>query len=204
MVIDFDKLLSNLPQIKRRKPKEIATEEDIWNIAFAMANRGYQHTRESLAALADYLNGYGVLLAGDVGTGKTLFFKCLPSAIAILPMRECYLWDFDRLDGWLAQNVDLDILVDDLGAECAANHFGSKFNAINPILERRLATGYRTHFTTNYTSDELLSKYEDSSIVDRIFELARPHRLPPGESKRQPSASAANVRRMEDIIFSAR
>lgn len=204
MVIDFERILSTLPVPRTRQPREIATQETLQVFALQMARSGYRHSAESLDALADWINGYGILLAGDVGTGKTFFFKVLPSSVPILSMRECYLWPYARLDGWLSQNDDSDILVDDLGAEVAANNFGSKFNAINPILERRLASSYRTHFTTNYTSAELLAKYDDTSIVDRIFELARPHRLPPGESRRVATATAANVRRMQEIIFSAR
>lgn len=200
MVIDLDAILAGLPGLRKRTKREVATQERLSMVALHMTRCGYRHTRESLDALRDWLDGYGLLLAGDVGTGKTMFFKCLPNSVAILPMRECYLWGFDRLDSWLSSNADSDILVDDLGAECAANNFGSKYNAINPILERRLGSAYRTNFTTNFTSKELLAKYEDSSIVDRIFELATPHRLAPGNSLRAPSQSRKAIEFAEKLF----
>ena len=70
MDIDCDALLKKL----ERKPRKLETipftAEEFEAIATKMANLGYIHTKTSLEALKAYMSGYGLLLMGDVGTGK--------------------------------------------------------------------------------------------------------------------------------------
>ncbi len=190
MSINYDELLKKL----ERPPKEIKTEpftqEEFEFIAGKMADLGYIHTKTSLKALEAYMSGYGLLLLGDVGTGKTFFFKTLFKAMEptdrilavcieqtksnpeIYRMSKTIGMAFndikDEVDGLYRQEV----LFDDIGVEVVANDWGRKFELVPWLVDLRLKAARRTHFTTNLTADQLLERY-GARTIDRMHTLVR-------------------------------
>lgn len=186
------------PRVKEVTPDELARR------ARAMKARGYAHSVVSLKALEAYIQGYGVLLSGPVGTGKTLFFQLVErEPIAELSFGSVALWKYDKLDEWLQEHRYSDIVLDDIGADKSggdgARNFGQRYETLQIVLDARLKTDYRTHITTNMGSEALIATY-DYRLVDRIYQLAKPFVISPGTVSMRtakPSATALRVMQKE-------
>lgn len=122
----------------------------------------------------------GVLLAGNVGSGKTMlmeifnqlvrrsnpFYKTTARQVAKdyaadgLTALVRYLKQFRKTPAGL---VPVDFFFDDLGAEDNKKHYGNEANVMAEVIYDRyelyIRFGTRTHFTTNLTPEELEEKY---------------------------------------------
>lgn len=177
----FDRILSqlNMPSCAERVGE--ISEDDLVKWGNAMARSGYRHNAETLQALQKYLAGYGLLIFGNVGVGKTFFFAAISGAIRqICPgMRKPKLWKImsiagkrmDEIRESLRELNDSEIVVDDIGSEPTYNEFGNRWEILPWIIEARLSSEMRTHFTTNLTAVELENRY-GARTVDRLHEMA--------------------------------
>lgn len=188
-VVDADYILNEIArEMAAPSPKETAIGlDDLMAYARWMkTERGYEPSKESLKALLSYMKGYGVMLAGGVGTGKTMFFRSLKVKVETLsPLRMLPI----RLEDIAERIRDLDgseVVVDDIGAEPVYNNFGSRLDLLPWLVEERLAAKGRTHFTTNLPPEDLAERY-GARVMDRIRELCKVHTLT-GESRRRTRA----------------
>lgn len=185
--MDYAEILKAVPKYHARPPKKIAADALLAK-ATAMAKRGYFHSEKTLEVLEAYLQGYGILLSGGMGIGKTLFFETVnPEPIAVLSFNRCYLWTADNLGEWLDQHRNEEIVLDDLGWDRreARKTYGQEFETLQYVLDARLTlSNARTHVTTNNTNDELIARY-DEHLVDRLYQLCKCFALPPRESRRE-------------------
>ena len=196
--MDYAKVLNGLHLYHRKAPPAV-TQEQLAAKAQAMARRGYIHTEASLKALEAYLQGYGVLLSGGMGIGKTFFFQTInPEPLPVLSFNQCFLWKYEDLGEWLDNFAGRDIVLDDIGWETGrASNYGTRFDTLQVVLDARLRVGRaRTHITTNCTNDELVEKY-DPHVVARIYECCKCFALPPAESKREALVDYAYLRNAE-------
>jgi DNA replication protein DnaC len=122
----------------------------------------------------------GILLAGNVGSGKTLLFEIFFHLVR--PLRPFYkttarqvakdyaaegLTALARYVRQFKQTTDgllpVDFFFDDLGAEDNKKHYGNEANVMAEIIYDRyelfIRHKTRTHFTTNLTPQELEDKY---------------------------------------------
>ena len=200
----------NLPSCAEREAEVTATRLTRW--ADAMAAQGYRHSVKSLEALRLYLAGYGLIIMGGVGTGKTCFFRALARAIARNGVQETArlaVWPMigvagRRLDGIRAELEDMadsEIVVDDIGAEPTFNEFGNKWDLLPWVIEMRMASPARTHFTTNLLPAELERRY-GSRTVDRLHEMAASVTLD-GKSNRRTMPNSAAVMAYERAVRDA-
>lgn len=151
-----------------------------------MSKAGYIFDQKSLEALELYGRGYALALTGMVGTGKTLFFKRLDPDICVVDMNIVTRWRFDDLANMLDNHFDDEVLVDDLGTGSAnGRDWGDKYDVLMVILNNRLRSCKRTHFTTNLTNDQLIGAY-DYRAVDRIYGMAKFVTFADAVSKRNP------------------
>ncbi len=149
----------------------------------------------------------GILLYGDVGTGKTSLMRLFGRN-----KRQCYdiaacpeLTKLYRVNGEEAIEVMSKIRMepqdaryffhrtvgycyDDLGKEEEGNHFGNKANVMGEILTNRYnlypAVSFNhTHVTTNCTLPELLDRY-GSRVESRISQMFNFMQLP-GNDRRK-------------------
>lgn len=192
--MDFANILGKLRTAKPMPPPAI-DETTLFRKAQAMAGRGYRHSAESLEALQAYIQGYGVLLSGAIGIGKTFFFQSVePEPLPILSFNSCTLWTFDKLEEWLMEHRSQQIVLDDIGwAESLSSNYGQRFESLQVALDYRVNCGARTHITTNLTNDELIEKY-DAHLVDRIYQLCKCFKLPPCESMREASPNSTWIK----------
>lgn len=201
MEIDFDAILAEVTaQVKapscQEREKTVTTEE-VRACARAMAARGYIHTRESLEALRYYAAGYGILFMGNVGVGKTYFFRTVAAVrakntdnppIVIYPMIDIVGRRVEEIRECLIDNERSDMVLDDVGAEPTFNEYGNRWEILPWLLEMRRAARGRTHFTTNLSPDEMAARY-GARTVDRMQEMAVPLMLT-GSSRRMPMPKA--------------
>lgn len=195
--MDFANVLKliNGREVGGKTPMYLVTEEELWRKASAMQRRGYVHTEASLDALMAYLQGYGVLLSGGIGVGKTFFFKTVNAEpIAVLSFNQCNLWKFDKLDEWLAAHRGEEVVLDDIGWDASqGNNYGTRFEVLQVVLDNRLGCPARTHVTTNCTNEELIAKY-DAHLIDRIYQLCKCFVMPPAESRREAQVNEVYLR----------
>lgn len=194
---DIEGILESLPQICWRKPVKIGKEQLLAK-AKAMAGRGFDHSAKTLEVLEAYLQGYGVLLSGGVGVGKSYFFECVePEPLPVLSFNSCSLWKFDAISEWLNENRNRDIVLDDIGWDAErGNNYGTKFEVLQIVLDERLRQNGRTHITTNLTNDELIARY-DAHLIDRIYQLCKCFALPSQESRRDARPNWTYIKNQE-------
>lgn len=196
-MMDYNELLKEIPVYRRRQAPPV-TRESLVAKAAAMARRGYIHNATTLEALEAYLQGYGVLLSGGMGIGKTFFFNVLnPEPLPVLSFNQCFLWKYEQLEEWLDRHIAQEIVLDDIGWESGrASNYGTRFDTLQVVLDARLCHSARTHITTNCTNDELVEKY-DPHVVDRIYECCKCFALPSAESQREAKVDYAYLRNIE-------
>lgn len=145
--------------------------------------KGYQPSEQSLFALLDYLKGYGLFLMGDVGTGKTMFFRCLKSDIKIFSLLRLMAKPLNDITQLLEDLQFDEVVIDDIGAEPVYNNYGSRLDLLPWVVEQRYESNMRTHFTTNLSAEELKNRY-GVRVLDRLKELSQPHFFS-GKSRRK-------------------
>lgn len=195
---DFASVLSALPTFAPKQPLTIGRDALVAK-ATAMARRGYVHSATSLEALEAYLQGYGILLSGGLGVGKTLFFKVVnPEPIPVLSFNRCHLYKYDQLEKFLDETAGGELVLDDIGWNVeSANNYGTRFETLQVVLDYRLTeTAARTHVTTNCTNDELIGRF-DAHLIDRIYQLCKCFVFPPAESRREAKPNLNYVRNAE-------
>ena len=115
----------------------------------------------------------GLLIIGNVGTGKTLLLKAVRGAMyhayrMQFGIRSCgqlvrdYTENgYEGIETWMSASH---VCFDDLGTESEGVHYGKRTNVMSEIIEaryERLNSGQKcwTHLTTNLGTDGLRDKY---------------------------------------------
>ena len=139
--------------------------------------------------------GKGLLLFGEVGTGKTFISACIANAL-IDQGRACLVTNFARIvniiqstfDGkqdYIDSLNDFDLLVvDDLESERQTEYMGEN---VQNIIDSRYRAGLPLIITTNLTSDELKHAKEirKQRIYSRLFEMCVPIEVKGKDRRRQ-------------------
>lgn len=129
----------------------------------------------------------GIILCGNVGSGKTLLFTILNNMlhasqkIMIVPCDT--VTDMVRKDGVAAlekytklyhNEKRAEILFDDLGIENKAKYYGDTINPMYDLIIKRYRLftdfGLKTHFTTNLKPEEW-EQYYDVRTASRLNEM---------------------------------
>ena len=153
----------------------------------AMAEAGYKFSAATIEATRAYLQGYGVLLSGRVGVGKTLFFRLINHDALIADIGTIMGWRQAEIEEYAIGSRNCELVIDDIGCGGSkARDYGREFDALLMILNMRdpARCRFRTHFTTNLTNDELVANL-DARVVDRIYGLAKCFRIETEESRRE-------------------
>ena len=172
----FEGILRSLSQPTCEEREAEIRPEMLKAKAENMVRRGYRFNSASLEALRLYMAGYGLFIHGSVGTGKTMFFRTLRTfdggEVAVFSMHDI----LGRTEGDIREMMDelafREVLLDDIGAEPTFNNYGVKFDILAYIIERRMASEERTHFTTNLKKSEIKDRY-GIRIIDRITEMCK-------------------------------
>jgi len=83
----------------------------------------------------------------------------------------------DGLDGIHKYTTFTNLCIDDLGTEnMNANHYGTKLNVIEEIIEERYRKNLLTHLTSNLTEEDLHEAYGDR-VYSRLKSMVNYHNL---------------------------
>lgn len=138
----------------------------------------------------------GLLLWGDVGTGKTYMAACIANAL-IEQEYTVKMTNFATIINDLFASEDKNeyteslmrcslLIIDDLGAERSTEY--AVENVFN-VIDRRYRTGKPLIITTNLHTDNMMNEtsIDKKRIYDRVFEMCAPVQMK-GVSKRKMSA----------------
>lgn len=189
------------PSCEERAAEVTAERLAAW--ARQMSAQGYRHTEKTLEALRLYLAGYGLLLMGGVGTGKTHFFRTVGAVKArhgmarpvVYPMMDTVGRRVDEVRAFFTATANREVVLDDIGAEPTFNEYGNRWDILPWLIEMRMAAPGRTHFTTNLSPAELERRY-GARTVDRLHEMAASVAYA-GRSNRRTRPNAGAVRAYE-------
>jgi len=124
--------------------------------------------------------GRGLFIRGNIGSGKTHLlevFKTIGLRAFVLfktrlAEREVAIKGHEYLK---TLNRATDMGFDDLGAEANIKSYGNEVNVMAEVIQDRYdlwkKTGAVTHFTTNLTNPEIISRYGDRCL-SRLMEMS--------------------------------
>ena len=167
-------------------PVPVVTEERVAHIIGVLGKRGYVPTAGLAAIIKDYAAGYGLLLHGDVGHGKTHLLKCLRAGKLYTAEMICD-YGIAHLSVWLEDTNGEHIIIDDLGAEATTCEYGAKEDLMKKVISRRAELrNVRTYVTTNLDAAGIIARYGER-IMSRLLGMCRPHKVvsPTGKSMRR-------------------
>lgn len=123
------------------------------------------------------LQNYGIIVSGEYGCGKTSFVKAAISGIrtinCTIPEQVGYL-DWENYRESIREMMDVNILIDDLGAERIKNNFGSREDLVGDFICRYHLYGKgRLFITTNLRGEEILERY-GGRVLSRLKDLCVP------------------------------
>jgi len=140
-----------------------------------MAKAGYRPSPEAFAAVRDYLTGYGLLLTGEAGVGKTMLIRCLN--IRIYMAENIIEYGLSRMSGWYDWTDGHEICIDDFGAERIVAEYGAKDEVLRAVIVHRSdRQSARTHVTTNLTAEQISERYGDR-VLSRLLGMCKAHTI---------------------------
>jgi len=136
----------------------------------------------------------GLLVRGAIGSGKTFTMKVIQKWLSAQKKFSFYRCqtiaeDFNKTGPavLVEYNTEKDILFDDLGAEEQGRYFGDKQEVFEKIILHRYevfqVTGNKSHFTTNFSNENLQKKY-GVRAYDRLKDLVNVVNFPIEKSRR--------------------
>lgn len=153
-------------------------------------------------------NGKGLLLYGDVGTGKTFFAACIVNAL-ISKGYPCLMTNFSRLTNqlsgmWEEKQEYIDslgmfalIAIDDLGVERDTEYINENVTTIIDSLYRAKVPMI---ITSNYSPKQLTGSCEirKKRVYDRMLERCHPVKVP-GTSRRK-ETGRSDFTKMRELL----
>lgn len=125
--------------------------------------------------------GCGVI--GCPGSGKSILLRAMQQVIdrPSGPKRPVIYTALSLADMYSKDGPDVmkraltkDMIIDDIGAEYVAAHYGTKVEVIENIVQIRYdqfqISGIRTHFTSNLTMEDIQNRYGDR-VYSRLMQM---------------------------------
>jgi DNA replication protein DnaC len=141
--------------------------------------------------LRAYLSGFGLLLTGSAGVGKTFLMQCLgiriynADSIVDYGLSEIYKW-YEFTDGGAP------ICIDDVGTERTVSEYGNKDDVLKSVLAHRNDRQQGiTHITTNLDAEGIAQRYGERTL-SRMLGMCKAFSLE-GVSLRGPVAKTGGA-----------
>jgi len=141
---------------------------------------GWQYSDTELSAIDRLFNGQKwVLLAGNIGTGKTTLLRLFAQAYGIIERKPVKLYSTAKFCleyGNIGEQAILDnehglMCIDDLGVEPKTqNRYGTVSDPISTLLFLRYESKARTFCSTNLDAAKLKARYGDR-LAERFKEM---------------------------------
>jgi len=170
------------------KPRNCVTDGQVAARIRQLAASGYIPSAEIVGPVCAYMQGYGILLTGRAGCGKTMLMRMLMATRGEMQhVDEILDWGADGIPDWHDFRDGREVCIDDLGSERVVSEYGNKDDLLKLIIGHRCERqNGRTHITTNLTAEQIAARYGDR-VLDRILGMCKPFVLT-GPSRREAKA----------------
>jgi len=148
-------------------------DERVEKVITLMARRfGYRPSEQVIEPIRAYLSGFGVLLSGEAGLGKTFLMKCLGARLYGVDGIADY--GLRSISNWYEWTDGNHLCIDDLGAEGIVSEYGAKDDVLKIVIAHRSERQEgRTSITTNLSSAQISDRYGDRTL-SRILGMCKP------------------------------
>ena len=155
-----------------------------------IASYGYEPSEQDVEPIRAYLSGYGLLLTGRPGVGKTFLMRCLGARLH--PVDGIAAYGLRGIGDWYSWTDGKDLCIDDLGAEPVIAEYGAKEDLMKLVIAHRAERQKgRTSVTTNLTSEEIAERYGDRTL-SRLLGMCKAFKMI-GTNKRGPDAARKQI-----------
>lgn len=130
-----------------------------------------------------YKKGLGLLLWGDVGTGKSYMAACIANAL-LEQEKRVLMTNFSTISNGIYASADKNtyieaicsydlLIIDDLGSERSSSYM---MENVFQVIDRRVCSGKPMIITTNLTVQEMreTQNLDEKRIYDRVLEYCQP------------------------------
>ena len=160
-------------------PKQLPSDDAVAERIEQMQREcGFMPTPEAVEPIRHYMAGYGLLLHGPTGSGKTFLMKALHHRIT--SVRE--IIDYGpEVDVWFESWDGFTCCIDDLGTEPVATNYGWREDLMRYVIAHRIdKQSGTTHITTNLDAAAIAERYGDRTLSRimgsmKAFELSKRH-----------------------------
>jgi len=168
----------------RPAPCVLASDETVAAKIISLAeDHGFEPDAQYVEPIRAYLSGYGLLLTGKAGVGKTFLLTCLHGRVR--PAAEIVEYGLRDIRTFYEWTDGHDIFIDDLGTEAIVTEYGAKDDLMKAVIAHRAERQKgRTHVTSNMTAAEIAARYGDRTLsrllgMCKVFTLTGANRRTP-------------------------